>query len=61
MGGEAEELAGGAGGRGAWVGGHCRGGLGGLEGGGVVMRGRLGEGGWRTRRSWWAIDYKGDA
>lgn len=35
LGGEAEELAGGAGGRGwAWVGGHCRGGLGGLEGGG---------------------------
>ncbi len=60
MGGEAEELAGGAGGGGggAWVGGHCRGGLGGLEGGEVVMRGRLGEGGWR---SWWAIDYKGDA
>jgi len=34
LGGEAEELAGGAGARGAWIGGHCRGGLGGLEGGG---------------------------
>lgn len=45
-----------AGGRG--LGGIAGGGWGVWKGGVLVMRGRLGEGGWR---SWWAIDYKGDA